>query len=203
MIKDKDVDATNFEGDVSIGHDVAIGGNIVLQGKAYLKGSVKIDGWLDAPNIKTVNKGLFLTLDSLQSEYPEPIQGWWAVVGDLANGYIYAVNNGKWVKTSTKFTEIVNLEIDLSNYVEFFNKELKVAELQGFRADDDLIYALPGSSLISSEDYDKVLATTSDLKSKQDILKSQENIKTINGQSILGEGDLQIGSGEFTWIDVP
>lgn len=38
--------------------------------------------------------------------------------------------------------------------------------------------------------------TEQDLLGKQDTLKSSENIKTINGQSILGSGNIEIGGGE-------
>lgn len=38
-------------------------------------------------------------------------------------------------------------------------------------------------------------AAKEDLNNKQDILKSGENIKTINGESILGEGNIETGGG--------
>ena len=39
---------------------------------------------------------------------------------------------------------------------------------------------------------DTTIATTADLATKQNMLVSGTNIKTINGQSILGSGDLEI-----------
>lgn len=42
-------------------------------------------------------------------------------------------------------------------------------------------------------------ATTAQLNSKQDTLVSGTNIKTINGNSLLGEGDLAISSEARTW----
>lgn len=42
-------------------------------------------------------------------------------------------------------------------------------------------------------------ATTAQLNSKQDTLVSGTNIKTINGNSLLGEGDLTISSQSRTW----
>lgn len=38
------------------------------------------------------------------------------------------------------------------------------------------------------------------LKNKQDALVSGTNIKTINGESLLGEGDITIGSSEYTLV---
>ena len=40
----------------------------------------------------------------------------------------------------------------------------------------------------------------SELDNKQDTLVSGTNIKTLNGQSILGSGDLAIGGGESTLV---
>lgn len=49
---------------------------------------------------------------------------------------------------------------------------------------------------------DETYATGSDLSNKQDQLVSGENIKTINGESILGEGNLNLSTSplvEITW----
>lgn len=42
------------------------------------------------------------------------------------------------------------------------------------------------------------LATEKQLANKQDVLKSGENLKTINGKSLLGKGNIQIEGGEGT-----
>lgn len=39
-------------------------------------------------------------------------------------------------------------------------------------------------------------ARASDLAAKQDVLVSGTNIKTINGESIVGSGDIEVGSGD-------
>ena len=44
-------------------------------------------------------------------------------------------------------------------------------------------------------------ATTTQLNSKQDTLVSGTNIKTVNGQSILGEGNIEISGGETITVD--
>lgn len=44
---------------------------------------------------------------------------------------------------------------------------------------------------------------TQGLSGKQDTLKSGTTIKTINGQSVLGEGDIQIGAGSGGIVDAP
>ena len=40
-----------------------------------------------------------------------------------------------------------------------------------------------------------------DLSKKQDTLKSGENIKTVNGESLLGEGDIEIKGGGDVSVD--
>lgn len=47
----------------------------------------------------------------------------------------------------------------------------------------------------ATADSIQTLATLKDLDAKQETLVSGENIKTINGQSILGKGDLEISGG--------
>lgn len=222
---DKDIERTVCEGDVSVGNDVAIGGSVVVQGKTHLKGSVSIDGWLDAPNIRSVNKGLFSTLEKLQAAFPDPAAGWWAIVGDMANGYVYCVENNKWTATTTKYKDVLNAELD--NFVEFDNKDRKTAKINGIVGDNGLVYALPGSSLegderltlvIADSSYVKgngmvddddnryalpssestedenTLASKKDVKSRQEKLESGKNIKSFNGKSILGEGNIEFAT---------
>ena len=46
-------------------------------------------------------------------------------------------------------------------------------------------------------------AVGTEVKNRQEILVSGTNIKTINGNSILGSGDIEIsGSGSIGWNDV-
>lgn len=63
-----------------------------------------------------------------------------------------------------------------------------------------------GSGGVSQEAFDSLVNTvdnmdadvaqlTNDVQGKQDILVSGENIKTINGQSLIGEGDITISGG--------
>jgi hypothetical protein len=45
------------------------------------------------------------------------------------------------------------------------------------------------------------LVTTEQLNTKQDTLVSGTNIKTINGQSLLGEGNIEIQGGGTITVD--
>lgn len=67
---------------------------------------------------------------------------------------------------STWANTISNIQggnIDTTDLVQFANTELKIAEVNGFLGDDDLIYGLPNSSIIESEDYDKILVTRDEI----------------------------------------
>lgn len=101
-------------GDVAVGRHVYIGGNANVSGNATIKQNLKVDGWLDAKNIKHTNKGLFPSIDALNEAYPEPELGWYALVGDTIPAEIYIVEDGVW-KDSNK--ESNDLEVTLTNYV--------------------------------------------------------------------------------------
>lgn len=93
------VKGTEIPGDVAIGRHITAGGNARVQGNATVKKNLRVEGWLDAPNIKGPNKGHFLTLEKLQTAYPEPKDGWWALVGTGLPAPIYIVEGGKWIAT--------------------------------------------------------------------------------------------------------
>lgn len=90
---------TQIDGDVSVGRNVAIGGRFTSQGGGLVKGNLKVEGWLEARNIKGANKGMFTTVEKLRAAYPHPHDGWWAIVGDTLPGPIYVGDGGKWVAT--------------------------------------------------------------------------------------------------------
>ena len=90
---------TQIDGDVSVGRNVSIGGNTTIQGKGHVKGSFKVDGWLEAKNIKGANKGVFTTVEKLREAYPRPHDGWWAIVGRSLPSPVYVAEGGVWVAT--------------------------------------------------------------------------------------------------------
>ena len=64
------------------------------------------------------------------------------------------------------------------------NAENKVVELSGASTDTEY----PSAKVVWDE-----------LEGKQDALASGENIKTVNGNSILGSGDIVISGGDMTY----
>lgn len=120
------IKTTQVDGDVSVGRNVAVGGGVTVQGRSQFKGSVKIEGWLDAKNIKGANKGIFTSIEKLKAAYPLPHDGWWAIVGKTLPGPIYVGDGGEWVATGEeggnptiendeKNQTIVELQNDLRN----------------------------------------------------------------------------------------
>ena len=70
--------------DVSVQRNIQAGGNITAQGNAIISHNLTVKGWLEANNIKGVNKGLFSDLSHLESAYPFPEIGWFAGVSATA-----------------------------------------------------------------------------------------------------------------------
>lgn len=101
-------------GDISVGRNATMGGDATVRGKLTIGHNLKVEGWLDAANIKGPSKGLFATLDNLKEAYPLPKAGWWALVGDTLPAAIYIVKDGVWTATGKTggTTTISSDEID-------------------------------------------------------------------------------------------
>lgn len=104
---------TQIYGDVALGRNVTMGGNAHIRGSADIAHNVRIQGWLDAPNIKAASKGLFASLDALNSAYPTPQSGWWALVGDSLPAAVYRAEGGEWVATGETSGEVT---VDCEQY---------------------------------------------------------------------------------------
>lgn len=97
-------------GSVAVGRDVTVGGRSTIRGNATFNHDVYISGWLNARNIRGAGKGLYETVDKLNSAYPNPENGWFALVGNTLPADIYRAWGGEWVATGQKGGEPV-LEI--------------------------------------------------------------------------------------------
>ena len=94
-------------GSVAVGRDVTVGGRSIVRGNATFDRDVYISGWLNARNIRGAGKGLYETVDKLNSAYPNPENGWFALVGDTLPADIYLAWGGEWVATGQKGGEPV------------------------------------------------------------------------------------------------
>lgn len=94
-------------GSVAVGRDVTVGGRSTIRGNATFNRDVYISGWLNARNIRGAGKGLYETFDKLNSAYPNPENGWFALVGNTLPADIYRAWGGEWVATGQKGGEPV------------------------------------------------------------------------------------------------
>lgn len=94
-------------GSVAVGRDVTVGGRSTVRGNATFDRDVYISGWLNARNIRGAGKGLYETVDKLNSAYPNPENGWFALVGNTLPADIYRAWGGEWVATGQKGGEPV------------------------------------------------------------------------------------------------
>lgn len=124
------IKTTQIDGDVSVGRNVSIGGNTTIQGNGYIKGGFKVDGWLEAKNIKGANKGIFTTVEKLREAYPLPHDGWWAIVGRSLPSPIYVADGGAWVATGESGG---NPTVDSEQYNNNIAKLL--ADIKGAKSD--------------------------------------------------------------------
>lgn len=97
-------------GSVAVGRDITVGGRSTVRGNATFDRDVYISGWLNARNIRGAGKGLYETVEKLNSAYPNPENGWFALVGDTLPADIYRAWGGEWKATGQKGGEPV-LEI--------------------------------------------------------------------------------------------
>lgn len=94
-------------GSVAVERDVTVGGRSTIRGNATFNRDVYISGWLNARNIRGAGKGLYETVDKLNSAYPNPENGWFALVGNTLPADIYRAWGGEWVATGQKGGEPV------------------------------------------------------------------------------------------------
>lgn len=94
-------------GSVAVGRDITVGGRSTVRGNATFDRDVYISGWLNARNIRGAGKGLYETVGNLNSAYPNPENGWFALVGDTLPADIYRAWGGEWKATGQKGGEPV------------------------------------------------------------------------------------------------
>lgn len=125
---------TNVDGDVSVGRNVALGGALSVAGKAVVGHDLKVEGWLDAPNIRGAIKGIFETAAELALAYPHPELGWVAGVGTSTPFDLYAAKSvGGTISWVAVTGGEINIDVDISQYeaqVEAFSDKIDDLEAQ-------------------------------------------------------------------------
>lgn len=101
--------------------DKRINDNIILSH------DLRVEGWLDAPNVRHPLKGLFRDEATLREQYPAPVKGWMALVGETLPANVYVVEKGQWVPTGKKggqiVIQIIDSEGNVNNFMDGFSEE--------------------------------------------------------------------------------
>ncbi len=123
----------HYDGDLTVGRHETIGGNLTVRGSAKVGHDLRIEGWLDAPNVKGVMKGMFSTDEELKAAYPIPESGWIALVGDSFPATLWRAEKGVWTNTGTT-VDVPGLDTQLTRYLtemtEVLNRVSEVEEQQ-------------------------------------------------------------------------
>lgn len=131
-----------IDGDVAVGRNVSMGGSGTVRGSMTVGHNLTVEGWLEAKNIKGPNKGLFKTATQLREAYPNPHEGWWALVtveGSAASdhlGQLYVADGGTWVaQVDSSGNPLLkgNPTVDSTEYMEAV--EEMTADLEAVKVD--------------------------------------------------------------------
>lgn len=122
---------------------------------------------------------------------------------ELVSGQNIKTINGTSILGSGNITIQGGTSVDLSNYVTKteLNSKGYITEIPSeYVTESELsnkgyITGIPSEYITETELNNKGYATTEALNGKQEKLTSGDNIKTINGQSILGKGNITIEGG--------
>ncbi len=85
-----------IRGDLSVCCAATVAGRLTAAHNALVKGNLRVEGWLDAKNLRLPCKGLFADAESLIRAFPRPMPGWWALVGPGLPAQIYIAVAGRW-----------------------------------------------------------------------------------------------------------
>ena len=166
-----------IDGDVAVGRNVTIGGKTTIRGSARVNHNLVIDGWLEAKNVKGPNKGLFKTEDQLREAFPEPHEGWWALVAVASSesadrlGQLYISDGRQWVaQVDSNGNPLLkgNPTVDSTEYMEAV--EGMTADLEAVKVDvnqnKEDVRSLRSTQTTQGESINTLKKTVSDNKSE-------------------------------------
>ena len=147
-----------------------------------------------------VTNGLALKVDKSTYDSEKQSFATKSEIADMATqtwvenkGYLTEHQDISKLATKSELTEGLEGKQDKGNYAT--KEELPNLELYATKSEVT-------EGLATKQDKGNY-ATTSQLSTKQDVLKSGTNIKTINGESILGSGNIEIQGGGGGIADAP
>lgn len=119
---------------------------------------------------------------------------------DAQSTYATKSELGAKLDTSTYDSEKTTFALK-SELPDTSNLLTKTEASNTYQPKGEYLTAVPDNYVTDEELNGKGYATTAQLNGKQDTLVSGMNIKTINGNSLLGEGDITIEGGSSITID--
>lgn len=210
------IKTTQIDGDVSVGRNVAIGGKASVSGSTTIGHNLTVEGWLEAKNIKGVNKGVFTTVTKLREAYPTPHDGWFAGVGTSSPFTAYVGDGGEWVATGGTIT----IDVDMTQYTE--EVEQLSEDIAGVKSDiedlqDDVqeindalgaadgIATLDENGKLDSDQVPSNLATTTQLAEVSDAASAAaQGVETLTGKLGAANGIATLdSSGKLTSGQIP
>lgn len=191
------IKTTEKEGDVSIGRHVGIGGNANVQGNVVVHMNMRVEGWLDAKNIKGSNKGIFTTAEKLREAYPHPHDGWWAIVGKSLPSPIYVGDGGEWVATGESGgTPTLD---DANGSLQQAIDDAKNKANEAKKAIEDMVSSLPITQELG-DSVTKVMSQAAVTEALANVKASTDDGKNL--QEVYSTLFLEKDAKETSYIDV-
>lgn len=163
-----------------------------IDGNLIVYHNLTVGGKIRAKDVKSLNCGLFMSLEALKAAYPTPEVGMWAVVGDTMPGDLYRCDvAGEWLSTGgTGGVEV----LDFERYEEFEQRIDKrvttnTEDISGLR--DDL------SDLSTKVNINK--SDISDLR--KNVTSNTSEIGNINIKISSVEQDVQSNQSSILRLD--
>lgn len=122
----------------------------------------------------------------------------------IADNTIRTINNVQQAKIIPQSSGFIfnTISVDNAGTPSIVNAQLSNTKDQDIQFEPDssnpstpMMYIKLSDNIVRKTVADETYATKSELAEKQDTLVSGTNIKTINGNSILGEGDITVSGG--------
>ena len=196
------VKENKIEGDAIISGDVTTGGGVVANGSSVFKKNLKVEGWLEASNLRGACKGLFENEERLKDLYPTPDEGMWALIGETIPAKVYMAKrvNGKteWVDTGN-VTDDLNIDFDNSN-IQTSIDELRdnISTEISERADQDanLLSAINNESRTRQSEDSKLSLRITSNRDHIDVLSAKiSELQSLPFSHIVSIGESEIVPG--------
>lgn len=198
------------DGDLTVAGDIRyVGGDSFFNGNVNTESNLNVGGELNinsTDNIVLLDDGLTLTqvLDTKQNEllgYSDQLDGGYAFPRMYTN-YQFSTYGGMGVQVSPASSQYSQIDIDGGDIIIHGQRKVNI-NTGSFTVNGSPIYAPQfDPSYFKDTAYGKGIADyyTQDLLGDvyQQKLTSGENIKTINGESLLGSGNISITGGGGT-----